>query len=276
MPRIDTLVADIEGLFGSNKEFQTIDDYAAAHATTIASRVTRSNQPASLRMSNLGTNCDRKLWYSVNHPELAEVLEPNVRMKFLFGDILEGLLIFLAKEAGHTVTHEQLEVEIDGVPGHIDCIIDGHLVDCKSASSFSFQKFRDGSLASSDSFGYLTQLSSYLYACKELPELVDKQTASFLVIDKQLGHLCLDTHHLDTAAVPGLVRRKRELLEQNIPLRTYGPVPDGKSGNQKLGTECSYCSFKDHCWPNLRTFIYSSGPRYLTQVARLPDVPEVR
>jgi hypothetical protein len=42
----------------------------------------------------------------------------------------------------------------------------------------------------------------------------------------------------------------------------------------KLGTGCSYCAFKKHCWPGLRGFAYSGGPRYLTNVVKTPDVPE--
>jgi hypothetical protein len=59
------------------------------------------------------------------------------------------------------------------------------------------------------------------------------------------------------------------------PKRCYGHQPDGKSGNMKLGVGCSYCAYKHECWSSLRTFIYSNGPRYLTYVAREPDVMEV-
>lgn len=276
---INTLVDDIYGLLGKDNPFDIIhtDEFGRALAGIIAGRV-RSDSAPSLRMSNLGSNCDRKLWYSINHPELGEVLSPNVRVKFLFGDILEALLIFLAKQSGHVVTHEQLEVEIDGVKGHIDCLIDGHLIDVKSASSISFTKFRDGTLAGNDSFGYLTQLGSYLYSCRDLLDVYNRKHASFLVIDKQLGHICLSRHRFDTSRIPELVKSKRSIVSQKqlVPERGFRPEPDGKSGNQKLPTACGYCAFRQTCWPTARTFLYSSGPRYLTTVARLPDVPEVR
>ena len=56
---------------------------------------------------------------------------------------------------------------------------------------------------------------------------------------------------------------------------------DGSSGNRKLDVGCSYCAYKVDCWKDsnngtgLRKFIYANGPRYLTQVAKKPDVPEV-
>jgi hypothetical protein len=112
----------------------------------------------SLRFSALGKQ-DRQIWYAANKPECAEPLQPKQNFKFLYGDVLEVLLLFLAKEAGHEVTHEQYEVEADGVKGHMDACIDGVPVDCKSASSFGFDKFQSGSFIFDDPFGYIKQLS---------------------------------------------------------------------------------------------------------------------
>ena len=57
--------------------------------------------------------------------------------------------------------------------------------------------------------------------------------------------------------------------------RHYKDQEFDKSGNRKLCMNCSYCSFKKTCWPNLRTFIYSHGPVFLTHVERPPKVEEV-
>ena len=59
------------------------------------------------------------------------------------------------------------------------------------------------------------------------------------------------------------------------PRCTCGTVPDGKSGNFKLDVKASYSPYKYVCFPSLRTFLYSDGPRYLTKVTRKPDVIEV-
>ena len=45
---------------------------------------------------------------------------------------------------------------------------------------------------------------------------------------------------------------------------------DGKSGNRKLGMNCSYCAFKHTCWPGVQTIPYAQGPRYLTKIVRPP------
>ncbi len=69
---------------------------------------------------------------------------------------------------------------------------------------------------------------------------------------------------------------KAIVARATAPACECGTVPDGKSGNIKLDVKASYSPQKYLCKPNLRTFIYSDGPRFLTHVERLPDVPEIR
>jgi len=58
-------------------------------------------------------------------------------------------------------------------------------------------------------------------------------------------------------------------------------VPEGKSGNMKLGVNCSYCPHKVTCWDDanngdgLRLFLYSNGPMWLTEVQKEPKVQEI-
>jgi hypothetical protein len=226
-------------------------------------------------MSNLGTRCDRKLWYSVNKPELAENLSGATSFKFLYGDILESLVLGLAKLAGHSVEGEQDELSIGEVKGHRDAVIDGRLTDVKSATTHSFAKFRDHKLRIDDPFGYLTQIGSYLHASQKDPLVKDKDKASFIAVDKQLGHIVVDTYEKDATDYDLLVEQKSALLaNEGLPERGFGDQPEGKSGNRKLCTECSYCPFKGACWPGLRTFTYSNGPTFLTKVVREPQVEE--
>lgn len=230
---------------------------------------------ATLRLSNLGTPCERKLWYDINTPELGEPLDAPAKIKFLFGDILELLLLFWAREAGHKVEGEQDELVVHGVVGHRDCIIDGRVVDCKSASSYSFKKFSSNDLRGNDPFGYLPQLSSYLTASLEDERVTDKKRGSFLVIDKTLGKICLDTYKLDPVSEKYVERKKTLVNTKKLPDRGYDDEPEGKSGNRKLGLNCSYCAFKTSCWPGLRTYAYSFGPVHLTKIEREPKVPMI-
>lgn len=279
MADISTLVDDIYNLFlkegGHKPSPEALEKLGKDIAGVISNRMAPEPRKPTLRLSNLGKPCERQLYYDVNLPELGEPLTADAKIKFLFGDILELLLLFWAREAGHKVEGEQDELVVHGVVGHRDCIIDGRVVDCKSASSYSFKKFAANGLHGADPFGYLPQLGSYLTASLDDPRVTDKDKGSFLVIDKTLGKICLDTYKLKPITEK-YVERKRELVNaKKLPPRGYDDEPEGKSGNRKLGLNCSYCAFKSSCWPNLRTYAYSYGPVHLTTVVREPKVPQV-
>lgn len=281
MKSIDTLVDDIRDVLANPGDYDFLRGEVNAEtlgkklADTIVSKLTYEPKP-KLRMSNYGTP-DRKLWYQVNQPENSEPLSAEARLKFLYGDIIEELVLFLAQVAGHKVEGQQDEQEVTGVIGHRDCVIDGQVVDVKSSSSFGFFKFKNHELEKNDPFHYLDQLNLYVTSAKDDPVVTDKEHGSFLAIDKQFGKICLDTYDRKEVDYEAETKRKQNMLEEKEPpKKCYFPVPDGKSGNMKLDTACSYCSFKNTCYPELRTFLYANGPRFLTTVEKTPDVPEVK
>ena len=229
-----------------------------------------------LRLSQMGPRCPRALWYSIHHPELAETLPPWAEIKYSFGHILEALAISLAKSAGHSVTGEQDAVTVDGIVGHRDAVIDGCIVDVKSCSTRSFQKFKDKTIGLDDSFGYLDQLDGYLVGSLEDPLVTIKDKAYLLGIDKTLGHMVLYEHRIREDHIRERISNYRSIVRgPTSPPCTCGVVADGKSGNIRLDTKASYSSFKHVCFPKLRTFLYASGPVYLTRVVRKPDVTEI-
>lgn len=282
MKNISTLIPDMYKLLESGKVHIDAGKLAAA----IEARLSEDKGAAELRMSNVGTPCDRKLYYSINSPELAEPLPGPARLKFLIGDITEEVVLSVAEQSGHEVAGRQDTVSLHGVTGHRDAVIDGVTVDVKSASSFAFAKFEEGLTADKDAFGYLDQLNLYREAGANDPVVLVKGEAAFLAVDKTLGKLVLDRHKSNGKDYLSLIQSKRGMLAEKVPpKRAYMPEPDGKSGNMKLGVACSYCPFKKECWKNsnggtgLRTFAYSTGPRFLTTVTREPkeglevDVP---
>lgn len=274
MKTIETLVPDIQKLLTEVKGFENVPVFAENLAKRLSNKLSSEHAP-SLRVSNLGSVCGRKLWLACNKPEWAEPLSPEARYKFLYGDLIEETTLWLAREAGHRVEAEQAEVNINGVLGHPDAIIDGHLVDVKSCSTPAFKKFINHTLPQDDPFGYMVQLSAYLYGLQNDDRLIDKRKASFLAIDKTLGHIVLDTYEFPETDFSAVVAAKKEMLAKiEWPARAFSDEPEGKSGNRKLGVSCSYCPFKEKCWPGLRTFFYARGPAFLTHVARTPDVQE--
>jgi len=270
---ISTLIEDIENLVaeGFKPDPEAVKEFGEQLGRSAMASFAPRTKETYLRMSNIGVP-DRKLWYSINAPELGEDLSPSTIIKFAYGHILEDLLLFLAHTAGHEVVGMQSDMEVLGIKGHRDAVIDGMLVDSKSASSYSFKKFKEHRLEEDDAFGYIPQLNAYLKASQDDPLLTVKDKFAFLVIDKTLGHVCLDVHERKDVDIEAIIEHKKRMLGGPLPPRCYPDEPDGKSGNRKLGAGCSYCPFKQSCWPGLQVYHYSNGPRYLTQVAKEPRV----
>lgn len=280
--KIESLVEDIYEVLKTGIDTDSmpelIDKYGELFKDLLKTRLkTRGPREGTLRMSSIGQPCERKLYYEVNSPQDAEELRPEVYMKFLFGDLTELLLFFLVEASGHKLEGTQDTQDIVGIKGHRDAVIDGVTVDAKSASTYSFKKFQNGDLEKDDPFGYVIQLQSYMHSGQNDPIVTDKDRGAFLVVDKTLGHLCLDFHKYRKLPMEAIYERKKDLVKQSEPpARKFDPIPEGKAGNKKLGVNCSYCPFKTKCWPNMRTFLYSTGPVSFTEIVKEPLVPEIK
>lgn len=279
---IQTLVKDIYSLI-QRKDGWFNEQLASTFSRDVARRLQRQHNKETetprLRLSQMGPRCPKALWYSIHAPSLAEALPPWAEVKYSYGHILEALMLTLAKASGHEVTGEQDEISLDEIVGHRDAVIDGCVVDVKSSSSRGFSKFKDGSLKSDDSFGYLDQLDGYTVGSRGDPLVRTHDKAYILAVDKQLGHVCLYPHEVTDEREEALrerIRRYKEIVASpNPPPCMCGTKPQGASGNVQLDIKASYSPFKYCCNPGLRTFLYSSGPVYLTHVERRPDVPEI-
>jgi hypothetical protein len=283
MKKIETLVEDIYELFNLTpieRDEKEVDELIDKFGDMVKVHIkefmySKPRDSGSLRLSSIGKP-DRQIWYDVHTEATEEQLPPSTRIKFLYGYILEELLLLCASVAGHTVEAQQKEVSVEGVIGHQDAIIDGVLVDCKSASGRSFDKFSKHTLADDDPFGYIAQISAYAQA-----NGIDK--AAFLVIDKSTGKVCLTpVNSMEMINAGKRIRLLKDIVSRDrIPDRCYDPVPDGKSGNYKLSIGCVYCRHKSMCWSDanqgkgIRTFKYANGNRHLVQITKTPDVEEV-
>lgn len=282
---LSTLIDDIYKTLDTDEPVATeeqVKELSDSIASMLTSRLAKPRGPSQLRMSELGTKCLRQLWYKHNKPECGEKLPPQTRLNFLAGDIWEELVLWFAKLSGHEVTGRQDTLEVNGVKGHRDAVIDGHLVDVKTANSRSVEKFAKHQLQYDDPFGYLTQGNFYLEGSKHDEKVTDKESFSFLVLDKERGKLVLDTYPKEAKDYEGIVSDVRASIAQLVPPeRKYRGVPDGSSGNEVLGVSCRYCPFKEECWKDanrgrgLRKFLYSTGIKYFTKVVKEPKVDEV-
>ena len=197
-------------------------------------------------------------------------------IKFLYGHILEELVLLLVKLSGHKVEDEQKEISVDGVKGHMDCKIDGEVVDIKTASSFAFKKISEGTLHDDDPFGYMAQLSGY-----EAAEGTDE--GGFLAMNKESGELALyQPGPFVKINIRDKIKRVREAEAIDTPPeKCYTPIPEGKRGNMRLPRGCVYCPYKLECHSDtnngagLRIFKYSTGLKYFTRVVSMPKVLEL-
>ena len=276
--QLDTLIEDIYSSLSnlSNNEPLDIDDASIDQVGEAIKKVIKEwarpaerNKKFSLRMSNIGKPA-RQLWFENKYEQEDRPIAPHTFIKFLYGHLLEEIVLMLVRLAEHNVTDEQKEVEVSGVKGHIDCKIDNEVVDIKTASGFSFIKFKNETLREDDPFGYIAQLAGYENA-------EGTKHGGLLVLNKESGELTLyRPEELDKPVTRMMIEGlQRELKLDEPPPLCYAPVPDGSKGNMRLARNCVYCPFKFKCFKDLRVFKYAKGPQYLTKVMATPRVEEI-
>lgn len=281
---LNTIVPDIYGLLENLSNGEPLPITEEALDATMASMKEAilhwatprpRDTDFTVRMSNVGKP-SRQMWFEKRDPKGRGSVDGATQIKFLYGHILEEIVLMLVRMAEHNVTDEQKEVTVNGIVGHMDCKINGQVVDVKSASKFAFNKFVKGTLADDDPFGYLGQLAGY-----EKAEGTDE--GGFLVINKESGELCM--YCPDDLDKPNIDTKINSLLDElkldKPPQMCYNPTPDGKKGNMQLPKGCTWCKYKYECHKDandgagLRTFKYSTGYKYLTHVEAEPKVDEI-
>ena len=283
MKKLDTLIEDIYSklsLLSEGKPLnlseEDIDQFGESMKDVI--REWANPKPRdfkTLRMSNIGKPT-RQLWYDIKSKDEGEKLQPSTFIKFLYGHMLEEVVLLLVRLAGHDVTGEQKSVKVKGIEGHMDCIIDGEVIDVKTASGYAFKKFKDGTLGNHDPIGYLAQLAGYEAGNKT-------KHGGFLAMNKESGELALYIpEDLDKPNIKSKIDIVKKALKQKTPPELcYSSVPDGVSGNMKLPRQCIYCPHKIECQKDsndgkgLRIFEYAKGLTYLTKVIKKPNVKEI-
>ena len=153
MKTVDTLVDDIYALMVSKEVPEgvsleaEIDRFGVYCKDLMRTLFTRERDDRKLRMSNIGRP-DRFLWNAVNNPQEQEEFTGNTYVKFMYGHLIEEMLIFLTRLSGHEVTDEQKKCEVAGIKGSMDCKIDGIVTDVKSTSYLPLRSSRMETLLS--------------------------------------------------------------------------------------------------------------------------------
>ena len=280
--RIDTIATDIKTLvagISNGKPANVTEENMDKFLLNIKEAFNSWNNPirekdGKLRMSVLGKP-PRQLWYDRFSPKKTKSYDASLNIKFLYGHILEHLLLYLAELTGHKIGDQQKKVEIDNIKGHIDATVDGEVCDVKSASSFSFKKFKTGELVGDDPFGYHAQLSGYEAG-------MGTTGGGFLVMDKSSGDVCF--YKPDELAKPNvttLIKTLQDTLKSKTPPDRCYQLSETKGGNKSLPIGCQFCTHKWECYKDandgkgLRVFKYSNKFVYLAEVNRQPNVEEI-
>lgn len=238
---------------------------AQALTDTITAKLSTYREPA-LSMSSIGKPL-RKIYMDLHHPTKPD---GRARLKFLYGDLLEVLILWLIEQSGHKVSDCQKSVVLDGIKGSIDAIIDGDLKDIKSCSPSSYKKFEQGTLPDNDPFGYCGQLAGYNSVLKT-------KTPGFIAINKVTGDVCEYNPDKDfDLPNPSVLIEKAKKASKTLPTEPcQKPIPHGKSGNEVVPKCCHYCPHLHRCWKKLRTFEYSTGVEHFVKVVKEPSVKEL-
>jgi hypothetical protein len=221
------------------------------------------NSDYRIRMSGVGRPlCQQQLEKQGMKQDVAY----NDVMRFLIGDLIEAVAVFVMKSAGIKVVKEQepcsLTLAGEEVRGTLDVVLDtdGEKVwDIKSASPWSFDnKFSNRGgydvIKQDDAFGYIMQ--GYLYS-----EAEGKPFGGWVVINKSSGEwdfvqapddqaVDRDTYLADAHARVGTLINDGKFKIPFEPQEEAYTLKGQKisTGNKLMPRTCTFCSFKEHCW----------------------------
>ena len=239
------------GLVGMSDD--TIEQVVSHIRDALQKQFSPREEKFRVRMSNIGRPyC--QLWFQKNKPETAIHPSANRVMLMMMGDIVEAVFKGILTEAGVSYTDSKevsLNVKGNKIKGTYDLVIDDHVDDIKSASTWSYtNKFTDfETVKDGDSFGYVGQLVGYAKASK-------KNVGGWWVINKNNAEFkYVSAKGLDIKKEYTILKDKFERLEKNKFERCFDAVDEtfrGKlTGNKVLGKSCTFCDFRHACWEGI-------------------------
>lgn len=215
---------------------------------------TKRDEKFRLRMSNIGRpSC--QLWFEKNKPETALPKPTTFVMNMMIGDIVEAVFKAILRESNVKFENSKdVTLEIDEkttISGSYDLVMNDAVDDIKSASDWSYKYKFDSyeTLHSGDSFGYVGQLAGYAQAS-------NKKAGGWWVVNKANGQFKYVPAHIDMDKELDKVKKNIKAVDSDELVRCFEPEPEtfrGKpTGNMVLNKNCTFCSYRQSCWENLR------------------------
>ena len=225
-----------------------------------------SRREFRIRMSGLGRPICQQILEREKH---VEDMDYNAFFRFLFGDIVESVLVLIMEQADVEIVEKQKAVSLDiagqKILGTLDLILKDEMGvdkvwDVKSASEWAFKFKYTGyggydKIKEDDPFGYVMQ--GHLYG-----EATGLPFGGWIVVNKSSGEIAMveapDWQEEDRKEYmkDAEVRVKR-LLDPNpdfvkpfkSEFETYkvkGEII--RTGNKTLPKICGMCGYRSHCW----------------------------
>jgi len=241
------------------------------------------NSGYRIRMSGVGRPlCQQQL----EKRGMTQDVAYNDIVRFATGDLLEAFAILVMRAAGLKVVDEQksctLDIAGEKINGTLDLILDvdgeEKVWDIKTASPWSFENKFSGRggydvIKEDDPFGYIMQ--GHLYGESE-----NKNFGGWIVINKSSGEWDFvqapeDQSEDREAYLKEAERRVNAIVndeEFKVPFQDeFETVKiDGqviRTGNKLMPKTCTFCSFKEHCWPKAEY-----GPKVTSRAKFKPHV----
>lgn len=279
---IDTLVEDIYKVVSPDSHHPMSRDILESALKDISHtlcQTTAIEKGSSyyIRPSSIGKGL-RWHYFMNKYPDQAEAFDGRMKLLFQSGHIYEAVILAYVKLAGYEVTHQQAIIDLNGVTGSCDCLINGYLIDVKTTSDYSFKKFSEGEISlDNDPFGYIAQLSTYKQGLVEAG--VEVRGQGWLAYNKNNSnmvlHLIPDSELIDAPKKIEDIReahKAKHMPEELCP--GAEPVAE-KNGNEQMGFTCGYCPFKEKCFPDFKVYRYSNKDKFYTHIEKEPRVQEV-
>lgn len=215
----------------------------------------RENEAFRLRMSNIGRPvCQLQMEKSGKE---REPMPYNHIMRMMLGDAVEAIMEVLLRCAGANITGGKTKAEFEiadtVIKGENDIEIDNKVYDTKSASPWAYEnKWKYGweGLVKEDAFGYKAQLLGYTRGSQADMGgwiVVNKSTGEVLVVEAKPD--AFELAQLETQVASTI---KHVMLDKPFE-RCFAPQEEffrrKPTGNKRLHTTCTFCSFKKDCWP---------------------------
>lgn len=218
------------------------DDIKNAVYAAYEAKEAKTAPRAYLGASSIGRECDREIWYSFRHAQPPNEFPGRMLRLFDHGHTEEDRIVRDLRAAGFTVINQKPEgeqfgfLEHDGMfRGHIDgvVIIDGipHLLECKTASSKSFEKTKSHGVAK-DKPEHYAQMQVYMHKVKGKQPL---RKALYFVVNKDNDDIYVELVDYDQSVAERYIARAKAIID------TTNDAPASP------GWKCGWCAFRNMC-----------------------------